>query len=97
MEDDYTTNSHYLTSTFLFERLKRMHFFSLDVLGVRPEWDNQYRKSLPPKSLSLPLIFNLQYSNFVLPRAFKSHFSEHLYWTFTDKLSASSVYSGVRA
>ena len=74
-----------------------MHFFSLDVLGVRPEWDNQYRKSLQPKSLSLPLIFNLQYSNFVLPRAFKSHVSEHLYWTFTEKLSASSVYSGVRA
>ena len=32
MKDDYTTNSHHLTQTFLFKRLGEMYcFFNLEV------------------------------------------------------------------
>ena len=34
MRDDYTTNSHYLTHTFLFRKVRRMYFLSLGVKGV---------------------------------------------------------------
>ena len=31
MQDDYTTNSHYLTYTFLFKRLGECTFLNVDV------------------------------------------------------------------
>ena len=34
MRDDYTTNSHYLTPTFLFRRVGRMYFLNLGVKGL---------------------------------------------------------------
>ena len=35
MEDDYTTNSHYITYTFLFRKVGRMYFLNLGVKGIR--------------------------------------------------------------
>ena len=34
MKDDYTTNSHYLTNTFLFRKVGRMYFLNLGVKGL---------------------------------------------------------------
>ena len=34
MEDDYTTNSHYLTYTILFRKVGRMYLLSLGVKGL---------------------------------------------------------------
>ena len=34
MKDDYTTNSHYLTYTFLFKRVGRMYILNLGVKGL---------------------------------------------------------------
>ena len=34
MKDDYTTNSHYLTYTFLFRKVGRMYFLILGVKGL---------------------------------------------------------------
>ena len=35
MKDDYTTNSHYLTHTFLFRKVERMYFLNLGVKGLK--------------------------------------------------------------
>ena len=35
MKDDYTTNSHYLTYTFLFRKVGRMYFLNLGVKGLK--------------------------------------------------------------
>ena len=35
MKDDYTTNSHYLTYTFLFGKVGRMYFLNLGVKGLK--------------------------------------------------------------
>ena len=35
MEDDYTTNTHYLTYTFLLKKVGRMYFWNLEVKGLR--------------------------------------------------------------
>ena len=34
MKDDYNTNSHYLTYTFLFRKVGRMYFLNLGVKGL---------------------------------------------------------------
>ena len=34
MKDDYTTNSHYLTYTFLFKRMGEFNFFILGMEGL---------------------------------------------------------------
>ena len=34
MKDDYTTNSHYITYTFIFRKVGRMYFFNLGVKGL---------------------------------------------------------------
>ena len=34
MKDDYNTNSHYLTHTFLFRKVGRMYFLNLGVKGL---------------------------------------------------------------
>ena len=35
MKDDYNTNSHYLTYTFLFRKVVRMYFLNLGVKGLK--------------------------------------------------------------
>ena len=35
MRDDYTTNSHYLTYTFLFEKVERVYFLNVEVKGLK--------------------------------------------------------------
>ena len=35
MKDDYNTNSHYLTYTFLFRKVGRMYFLNLGVKGLK--------------------------------------------------------------
>ena len=35
MKDDYTTNSHYLTYTFLLRKVRRIYFLNLRVKGLR--------------------------------------------------------------
>ena len=35
MKDDYNTNSHYLTYTFLFKKVGRMYFSNLGVKGLK--------------------------------------------------------------
>ena len=42
MKDDYATNSHYLTYTFLFERCGRMYFLSLGVKGLKVSEPGQF-------------------------------------------------------
>ena len=37
MKDDYTTNSHYLTHTFLFRKVGRMYFLNLGAKGLKYE------------------------------------------------------------
>ena len=35
MTDDYTTNSHYLTNTYLFEKVERTDFLYLGMIGLK--------------------------------------------------------------
>ena len=40
MKDDYTSNSHYLTCTFLFREVGRMFFLNLRMKGLK-SWENE--------------------------------------------------------
>ena len=44
MKDDYTTNSHYLTHTFLFRKVGRIYFLNLGVKGLNI---SRYAAGLP--------------------------------------------------
>ena len=35
MKDDYNTNSHYLTYTFIFRKVGRMYFLNLGMKGLK--------------------------------------------------------------
>ena len=52
MKDDYTTNSHYLLHTFLFQRLGEFTFLSLGVKGLILLEMESYRRRLEGMNFS---------------------------------------------
>ena len=48
MKDDYTTNSHYLTHTFLFRKVGRMYFLNLGAKGLNSTGRRTYLGPLGP-------------------------------------------------
>ena len=65
MCDDYNTNSHYLTYTFLFRKVGRMYFLNLGVNGLTVSLLQPYHTSHGMKNLAIHSL--LRWKMIILP------------------------------
>ena len=66
MKDDYTTNSHYRTHTFLFRKVGRMYFLTLGVKGLK-----LFHTSIEA-CLNITKIFKCHIQNSLIPVVFRA-------------------------